>query len=263
MTRSRFRSSTVCVLAFVALAAIATPPAVSAQGERHRLAILDDVECAGVSGRYVVLLEPGRGGVVLSGARFPGARVAGRSADGTFAGTVAGFENVRLGLEATSPDGEVWALQDRSIAEARGCLAFDKDRFTWESDLLTYVHYLVDLLVEAQRLDPARSALWVGDRTVRLEVSRPGVDRATLVGPEGAMLGYGLASAPERFVFVPVPLGVRGETVLLRVLRSEGEAFGGKPMQHLGWALVHADEDATTPTQPAFVVRLVSVEEPG
>jgi hypothetical protein len=234
-----------------------------AAAQRPRLAILDDVECAGLSGRYVALLDPEHGGVVFSAASFPGGRAAGKTAGAAFTGSAGGFENVRLGLEAGAPDGTIWALQDRHLTSARGCVAFDKDHFTWASDLLTYVRYLAGLLTEAQRLDPARNGLWVGQRTVRLAVSRPGVDRATLAGPEGAMLGYGSSAAPERYVFVPVPLGARGETVLLRVLRSEGEAFGAKPMQHLGWALVRRDEAVTTATEPAFVVQLLAVEDAG
>ena len=263
MRWSRLRSSVLVALSVLAFAATSSPPRALAEIERLRLAILDDVECAGLSGRYVVLLEPKRGALVLSAARFPDARTIGRSAGGSFAGAVEGFGSVRLGLEAAAPDGEIWALRDRHLGGAHGCIAFDKDRFTWSSDLLTYVRYLSGLLAEAQRIDSARGGLWVGTRTVQLDVSRPGVDRATLSGPEGAMLGYGSLATPERWVFVPVPLGTRGDTVLLRVLRSEGDAFGGgKPMQHLGWTLARAGEDVTTATDPAFVVRLVAVEDP-
>lgn len=254
MPRARFRD---LALLLAALASLAVP---LAGAERPRLAILDDVECAGLSGRYVALLDSERGAVVLSAAAFPGGKVAGKTSGSSFTSQVGGFDNVRLGLEAGTPDGSVWALQDRSLQTARGCVAFDKDQFTWASDLLTYVRYLAGLLAEAQRLDPARAGFWVGDRTVRLAVSRPGVDRATLAGPEGAMLGYGSAGAPERWVFVPVPLGASGDTVLLRVLRSEGEAMGAKPMQHLGSVLLRGDQEVTTTTEPAFVVRVVAVE---
>jgi hypothetical protein len=252
----------VLVPAFVLLGFLAAVAGASAQPPRPRLAILDDVECAGLSGRFVALVDFERGGLVLSAARFPGGRSAGRSQDGSFARAVAGFESVRLGLEAGAPDGDIWFTTDPTLTQANGCVAFDKEHFTWESDLLTYTRYLAGLLAEAQRIEPARTGLWVGERTVRLEVSRPGVDRATLAGPEGAMLGYGSLSAPERFVFVPVPLGAAGDRVLLRVLRSEGEAFGGKPMQHLGWTIVRRGEDVKAATEPPFVVRLVAVEEP-
>ncbi|MEZ5333128.1 MAG: hypothetical protein R2991_14015 [Thermoanaerobaculia bacterium] len=238
-------------------------PALAAQPGASRPAIdlkAEYLGCPGVRGRYVVLLEPGRGGVVLSGGEFPGAQRVGAAAGGRFQGAVSGYGTVDVAL---APDGEIWALPDRTLdAGLSGCLAFDKDQFTWQSDLLTYVRYLADeLLVPANRWDPAITSLAVGTRTVRLEVTRPGRDTAVLEGVEGGMLGYGATTDPVRYFVLPTVLGGAAPPVLARILINRGTAFEAGATTELATALVPADgTPVTTASDPVFTLRLLAIE---
>lgn len=216
--------------------------------------------CPGVRGRYTVLLEPGRGGLVLSRSEFPGAKHVGVAAGGRLQAAVGGYGTLDVAL---APDGDVWALPDRSLeAGLSGCLAFDKDQFTWKSDLLTYVRYLADeLLVPANRWDPAITSLAVGTRTVRLEVTRPERDTAVLEGVEGGMLGYGATTDPVRYFVLPTVLGDSDPPVLARILVNRGTAFEAGATTELATALVPADgTSVTTASDPAFTLRLLAIE---
>lgn len=250
------RLLTVAALALVGLPATAQDPAA-----RPALDLRAEfLGCPGVRGRYVVLLEPGKGALVLSTAAFPGGRAAGSATGGRFQAAVAGYGAVDVAL---APEGEVWALHGRGVdAGVTGCLAFDKDRFTWESDLLTYVRYLAEeLLAPAHAWDPAITSLVVGTRTVRLEVTRPGRDMAVLEGVEGGMLGYGSLSDPVRYFVLPTVLGGPEPAVLARVLVNRGAAFEAGATTEIATALVPADgTPVTTPSDPAFSLRLLAIE---
>lgn len=245
-------AGTLAASVLLAQAAPATRPELDLRAEY--------LGCPGVRGRYVVLTDPGRGGLVLSAREFPGAHAIGSAAEGRLQATVPGYGAIDVALAS---DGEVWGLADRALdAELAGCLAFDKDQFTWASDLLTYVRYLAEeLLAPAHRWDPAITSLSVGTRTVRLEVTRPGRDTATLEGVEGGMLGYGSLSDPVRYFVLPTVLGGADPPVLVRVLVNRGTAFEAGATTELATALVPADgTPVTTASDPAFTLALLAIE---
>lgn len=216
------------------LALLAAPPAATAQ----RPSLDGAGPCAGVSGRYLTALEGGTA-TVLSAAEFPG-------------GQPVSVDDVGV----VSPSGGLWRFRVPGfVAGASGCVAFDKDLFTWPGDLATYVQYLVrELLLPAQALDPMLATLAVRDRTVRLEVQRPERDTAVLVGPEGAMLGYGKLDDPERYFFLPVLLG-EGDSALVRILRNQGDPFGERATDAIGIALLRGDEWVASDAGPGFRLR--------
>ena len=252
------RASTAQALVCLAASAAGAQDATSARPALDLRA--EYLGCPGVRGRYVVLIEPDRGGLVLSTREFPGGRRAGSAAAGRFQATVDGYGALDLAL---APEGEIWVLPDPALdAGISGCLAFDKDRFTWASDLLTYVRYLAEaLLVPAHRWDPAITSLAVGTRTVRLEVTRPGRDTAVLEGVEGGMLGYGSLTDPVRYFVLPTILDGQDTPVLVRILVNRDHAFEAGATTELATALVPADgTPVTTATDPVFTVRLLAVE---
>jgi len=191
---------------------------------------------------------------VLSAAPFPGSHAIDLSPEGRPPSTTDFPPGVRLSGQAL----QVHGLEGREVARgATGCIGFDKDQFTWASDLLTYVSYLAGLLREAQRLDPAQRSLVVSDRTVKLEVSRPDGDFAVLTGVEGSMLGFGRPTDAVRYFFIPILLGPTGESVLIHVLRNEGATFGERATGHFAWVLVAGDEGVSTATDPPLRIRRV------
>ncbi|MEZ5332509.1 MAG: hypothetical protein R2991_10755 [Thermoanaerobaculia bacterium] len=111
---------------------------------------------------------------------------------------------------ALAPDGEIWALPDRTLdAGLSGCLAFDKDQFTWQSDP-------ADLRALSGRRAPrSRQPLESpGDHVAgsghpdrASRSARPGRDTAVIEGVEGGMLGYGATTDPVRYFVLPTVLG--------------------------------------------------------
>jgi hypothetical protein len=234
------------------LASVAT--GAPAPAERPPIELTGDSACGTLSARYVALLESDGGGVILSAAPFPDSSAVDVDAEGRPAEPIASRGALRFAGAAT----QIHVLRGREIAGgAVGCVGFDKDRFTWASDLLTYVRYLAGLLREAQRLDPGQRALLVSDRIVRLEVRRPGGDFAVLEGVEGSMMGFGSASDEVRYFFVPVLLGASGQSVLVNVLRNRGAAFAEGGMEHLTWVLLEASEPVSTATDPPLTLQRV------
>lgn len=208
--------------------------------------------CEPLTARFVALLDGDGSGVVLSGSAFPGAHRVAVSSTGLLVDGASTYPEARV---YGASEGEIWLLRGRELGPARGCLGFDKDRFTWASDVLTYVSYLAQLLEQARTIDPSQSTLLVSGRRVELEVSRPGRDRALLRGVEGGMLGYGRKEDEVRYLFVPVLLGADGDTMLLQVLRNRGSAYGKLATESLAWVMVDGSEPVVVPTDPSFEVR--------
>ncbi|MDH3522530.1 MAG: hypothetical protein OES32_03000 [Acidobacteriota bacterium] len=198
--------------------------------------------------------------LVVSGTEFPDARRVGLVESGAMSVEVDGQGRWAA---AAAPDGPLWGVVDRVLpATNPACLAFrHKDRFTWASDLSTYVRYWAGEVLPAIRaLDPSVDRLEISDRTVRLEVEQPGVGRAVLAGVEGGMLGFGRLEDPERFLFLPVVLNEATGRVAVRVMRIRGTAFGQGGTETLGWALADASEPSVTETEPRFRLRVAGVE---
>lgn len=220
--------------------------------ERPPIEITDGSRCATVAARYVALLEDDGNVLVLSAAPFPGSHVVPLSEERALVEPISGHPEVGVSGDAA----QVHGLEGREISSGvSGCIGFDKDRFTWASDLLTYVSYLAGLLREAQRLDPAQRSLVVSDRTVKIEVRRPGGDFAVLEGVEGSMLGFGRPTDAQRYFLVPVLLGPTGDAMLVHVLRNEGAAFGERATGHFAWVLLTGDEATSTATDPPLTIR--------
>lgn len=223
---------------------------------RPPVAIEGVAGCEGTHGRYVAWLRGADPGLVISSAEFPGARRVTLDERGGLGEADPGLTS----LVVTGADA-AWALRlPAPPASPEGCLAFDKNRFTWEGDLVSYVRYLGSLLVEAQGLDPSVRTLAVRQRTVALEVGPAGgATKVRLSGPEGAMQGLGRWSDPTRHFFLPVVVGP-GDLVLVRILRNRGEAFGPRSTEAVGAVLLSSNGEAVlSSTDPVFELRLVGV----
>lgn len=229
-------------------------------GERSAVTIAGAPGCEGTSGRYVAWLRGSEPGLVISSAEFPAARSVPLDERGALGEAAPGLvQPSAKPLTITGAD-PVWVLGlPAEVATLEGCIAFDKDRFTWEGDLVSYVRYLAGLLAAAQEIDPAVRTLTVGRRTVALEVGQADGRRVRLRGPVGAMQGLGRWSDPVRHFFLPVLVGPGEDRVLVRILRNQGEPFGSRSTEGIGWVLLAGDESVVSPTEPAFEVRLVEV----
>ncbi|HVS16712.1 MAG TPA: hypothetical protein VMV46_22595 [Thermoanaerobaculia bacterium] len=213
--------------------------------------------CADISGRYVAWLRGSEVGLVASSAEFPAAQRVPLDERGALS-AAPGFAQ---SLTVAGAD-VVWTLRLGAAPGApEGCLAFDKDRFTWEGDLVSYVRYLGGLLAAAQGLDPSVRTLSVRHRNVALEVGEAGGPKVRLEGPEAAMQGLGRWTDPVRHFFLPVLVGPGEERVLVRILRNQGDPFGARSTEGIGWVLLSpGGEPGISATEPAFELRVVGIE---
>lgn len=242
----------------LSLAALAAP--VGAQEGRLALAGPGELTRCGpveVSGRFVAFVTPAGTLVLLGGGPFPGGARLGTLEGGTGAITVPGIGTVQL--HGTGP---VFGLVDPTPVPGgrAACLGFDKERFTWTSDLLTYVHWMLrEVLL---RLPEASGpALTIEDRLVTLEVSGAGVRPIQVQAVEGGTIGLLLPGTEARLLFMPLVLHAAGDRVVVKVLDPTGVLFDGQEAAELAFVEVGGEAAVPIGTSPPLSLRLVAIAE--
>ena len=191
-------------------------------GGRPSLRVESEAQgCPGIVGAYVAVLDPARGILLLSGAPFPGASSAGTADGRPMTVGVARSQpwHVSRVGDAAAPI-RVWAARYAFRGEAvRGCVGFDKDRFSAEGDLASYVHWLVgSVYARLPAAERERSpAFRLSNRVVRLRVSRPGLGAVDLKGKEGATLACRFPKEERIFLVIPFVLDDGEERVAVEV----------------------------------------------
>jgi hypothetical protein len=139
-----------------------------------------------------------------------------------------------------------------------GCVAFDRDRFSSEGDLASYVIWLVEH-VYAELPEEVRArypAFRLSDREVRLEVEPEGYGALQLAGREGSTLAFRIPGGSRTFVLLPFIVGEAGSRVVVRAFATDGEYFSSAEKVPLG-AVVLADGEPGTLGDPPFEIRLL------
>lgn len=232
-------------------------------GVRPNLRVADaSQDCPLISGSFVALLDPERGMLLLSGASFPGGRRVGevdgralRAELGSAPWTVAA-----VGINGGSSVvwGDLLPFRTRPVA---GCVAFDRDRFSSEGDLATYVSWLVEeiyggLPAEERSRFPA---FRLGHCEVRLEVQLEGYAPMTLAGREGSTLAFRVPGGGRTFLLLPVILDEVGGRVAVRVSHTDGDYFSSAEKPLVGTVVVAAGL-ASTVGDPPFEIRLRGID---
>ncbi len=178
-------------------------------------------QCPEIEGAYVALLDRSRGILLLSSDEFPGGSPVG-TANGTpmrvSGGAGTPWQLAEVGGKGAS--NRVWATRYGFRDEPLdGCVAFDKNRFSAEGDLASYVYWLVGsvyskLPVAERRRDPA---FRLSDRQVRVRISRPGQGEVDLAGKEGATLACRFADSGRVYLVIPFVLDQSTERVAVQV----------------------------------------------
>ena len=204
------RSFRKLAVAFTAIG-LSVSVGASAVGARPKLAVAaPESGCPAIEGAFVVLLDPGRGMLLLSGAEFPGGHAVGQAS-----GDALRVELPRTGAwelaRAGSGDAPVqlWGAAYRSPADgAGGCVAFDRDQYSSEGDLVTYAQWLVnDVYLKLPKTErEAFPALRLGDRTVRLRLQLAGYEPVPLQATEGATLAVRVPGGPQTLLLRPFVL---------------------------------------------------------
>ena len=209
----------------------------------------------------MALLEPSRGMLVLSAAPFPGGHVAG---DGRGSAMVVSVPGATWPLDRIgSNQGQVplWAARYPFLAASgRGCLGFDKQFWSSEGDLVTYVRWLVEEIYlelppeERQRRPDFRLA----DRQVSLRVERAGYGPFSLSGKEGSTLACRYQDDTRIYLFMPFVLDETTARVAVKVASTDGEYFDSSQKVPLGWVIASREESGAL-SQPSLTITVEGV----
>ena len=254
----RSRGAHVAALPALLAAALAVLPVTAGALDRPRLEIADPPRaCPAITGSFVALLDAGRGMLLLSGGEFLGGRLLGRASG----------ENVRLAApgaapwtlaRAASPAGAVgiWgAVYPFTGEPATGCVAFDRDRFSSEGDLVTYLRWVVDCVYLALPAEERRQrpALRISSREVHLRVEGLGFQPLPLAGKESATIAFRLPGVDRTYLVTPFVLDEATVRVAVQVASTAGAFWVGAEKRTLGWVVSSLAEAGTLPDPPLTI----------
>lgn len=219
--------------------------------ERPLLRVADpERACPGVEGTFVAILSPEQGMLLCSAAPFPGSRDLGApSQNGTLTVTASELGGWRL-TEVQAPGmppriwGNVYPFRNQG---AVGCVGFDKQRFSSEGDLVSYLRWLTEE-VYLKLDEQARSrwpALELHSRTVRLQVARAGLERLHLPVREGAPQAVRLGEEERLFILTPFVLDADVPWVAVKLETTTTGLWQAAEKQLLGWRVISPWEPAT------------------
>jgi hypothetical protein len=219
--------------------------------------------CPSVEGAFVALLNPERGLLLLSAAPFPGGRVIGDARGGEIDVTLPGTGTWKLD-RAGSSRGQVplWgAIYPFLATSGRGCVGFDKQHWSSEGDLVTYVRWLVEEiyleLPAEERL--RRPDFRLSDRQVSLRVERSGYGAIRLNGKEGSTLACRYADSGRVYLFMPFVLDEPNGRVAVKVASTDGSYFDTTAKQTIGW-VVSSPEEPGALADTSFTVFVEGVD---
>lgn len=250
----------------IGLAGGLVPAAVGLAGEtgaRPILRVADAAQgCPLIAGSFVALLDPGRGMLLLSGAQFPGGRRVGE-VDGRALRVDRGgapWSVAAVGIDGSSSVvwGDLLPFRERPVA---GCVAFDRDRFSSEGDLASYLIWLVEeVYAELPAAERARfPAFRLANREVRLEVKLDGHEPIPVAGREGSTLAFRVPGGDRVFLLLPFILGEDEPSVVVRVSFTDEGFWTRTEKPYVGTAVLTDDLGATL-GDPPFEIRLVGVD---
>ncbi len=205
--------------------------------------------CPSVEGAFIALLNPERGMLLLSAAPFPGGRFVGE-ADGS---------KMRIELPGTaswdldhagSSYGQVplWGARYPFLAASgAGCVGFDKQFWSSEGDLVTYLRWLVEevyfqIPIQERR---SRADFRLADRRVSIRVQREGYGPLHLSGKEGATLACRYDDSGRIYLFMPFVLDEPAGRIAVKVASTDGSYFDQEAKTDIGWVVAAPDAPGT------------------
>jgi len=202
--------------------------------------------CPSVEGAFVALLDPGRGMLLLSAAPFPGGQVIGDARGSAIDVALPGTAIWKLD-RAGSSSGQVplWGARYPFLSvSGRGCVAFDKQHWSSEGDLVTYLRWLVEEIYFELPPDERlrRPDFRLSDRQVSLRVERSGYGAIRLAGKEGSTLACRYADSGRVYLFMPFVLDEPNGRVAVKVAFTDGSYFDTTAKQTIGWVVASPEE---------------------
>jgi len=217
------------------------PLAVEAQpfpGERPDLSVgAPALGCPASSGAFVVLLDSRRGMLLLSAAGFEGAHRLGSANGGERDVAVPGSGAWPLERSTSAEGAPLWGnVYPWRGSGGDGCVAFAKQRFSSEGDLVTYARYLAE---EVYMSLPAHErqrypSFHLGDRAIDLEVTRPGYKALALHAREGATQAFSYPDTEGSLLLRPFVLDAATGRVAVVAATSDSPTWQGAATRPVG-----------------------------
>ena len=227
-------------------------------GQRPELVVADAASgCPSVEGAFVALLDEHRGILLLSAAPFPGGRVVGDARGSSMTVSLPGTSPWVLD-RAGSREGQVplWGARYPFLAQrGSGCVGFDKQRWSAEGDLVTYLRWLIEeIYLDLPPLERSRRPDFrLSDRQVSLRVERSGYGAIRLTGKEGSTLACRWADSERIYLFMPFVLDAPNERLAVKLSYTDGEYFSKADKLALDWVVVSLDQPGTLADPPLTI----------
>jgi len=214
--------------------------------------------CPSAEGAFVAALDPNRGMLLLSAAPFPGGHVVGDARGSSLTVSLPGSSPWVLD-RVGSREGQVslWGAHYPFLGKrGRGCVGFDKQRWSAEGDLVTYLRWLVEEIYlglpaneRSQRPD-----FRLSDRQVSLRVERTGYGPIRLTGKEGSTLACRFADSGRIYLFMPFVVDAPNQRLAVKMSYTDGEYFDSADKPALGWVVASPDQPGTLDDPPLTIV---------
>lgn len=255
------------VLGLVLITFAAAHPLSAQDSLRPNIVVADAAaHCPSVAGAFVVLLDPGRGMLLLSGAPFPGGHVIGDARGGELTVRLPGGTSWKLD-RAGSDTGQspLWGARYPFLAASgSGCVAFDRQHWSSEGDLVTYARWVVEEIYfqlppeERQRRPDFR----ISDREITFRVERDGYGPFDMQGSEGSTRAGRYQDSQRTYLFMPFVLDEGAGRVAVRVSTTDGAYFDTTAKTVLGWAVAAPGEPGAL-ADTSIVIRVDDIgQEP-
>jgi hypothetical protein len=238
---ARRGSRSIVVLASLLAASASVTPlqaADPAQPIRVRVAA-PGIGCPGIEGAFVALLDATRGFLLLAGHEFPGGRGPAVAKNGAIAFALPDGTTWTVDLlEAGAPSSRTWFARYPFRGTAvDGCVAFDRERFSSEGDIVSYVQWIVDEVYLKLPEEERRrySAFSLSNRRIRLRVEREGFAPLALAGNEAAAMAFRFAGDERSALLVPYVLDEGWGRLAIEVALAADLTPPGVPRESLGF----------------------------
>lgn len=262
------RVALAVVLVGIAACAVAAGQEPRTSGaQRPRIVVADGAcNCPSVAGTFVALFDPERGVLLLSGAPFPGGREVATATGAATSVALPGKRTWRLDRAGSAAgSARLWAASySTRFGSHRGCIGFDKQRFSAEGDLYSYARWLIGTIY--LELPAEERARWPGfrlsDRRVNLRIERSGFAPFHLSGKEGATLAARYPDSEAILLFMPFVLDEVSGRVAVKVGASVRPYWEEGEKTSLGFLIASQSEPATL-AEPSLVIAVEGVEAAG
>jgi len=215
--------------------------------------------CPAIKGAFVALLDGERGMLLLSGAEFPGGRAVGHASGSALAVALPGRGDWALSSVGTSAGpGTLWGAAYRvPVGELGGCVAFDRQHFSSEGDLVTFAQWLVnDVYLRLPKVERETfPALRLADRTVRLRLQLAGHGPVTLEEREGSTMAVRVPGGPQTLLVRPFILDETTARVVIDLSITDQPYWLSAQKRPLGFVVASPAQPATL-ADPALTIQV-------